>query len=205
MSDQSNISALSLSHGQVLQTIEAMHIADWLDRPAMASILKKLRRDFVPFTAEELEKPQWEQVRYGYVHLIECIIALVMMTDGMAHRHIVGLLTTHRLKLRDAYKTAFLDANKGFGEPILIKHPDGREVHISGLYLDFMANTNSLGVLVSTGPRLLDPWQTLNRHMGQYVGINPRPPIRLSDLATEAVRIAMRVPELKRGRKPAVH
>ena len=203
MSDQPNTFTLSFSHGQILQTIEAMHIAEWLDRPALDSILKKLRRDFVPFTAEELEKPQWEQVRYGYVHLVECVVAIKMMAEGISHRHIVGLLTFDRPKLREAYKKAFSDANSGLGGPIPIKHPDGREIHIGGLYLDFMAIINKLGTLSSSGPRLLDPWQALNRYMGQYVGLHPLPPIRLSDLATEAVRVAVRMPELKRGRKPA--
>ena len=203
MLDHSTILAVSFTHGQVLQTIEAMHIAEWLDRPALDSVLKKLRRDFVPFTAEELEKPQWEQVRYGYVHLVECVVAIKMMADGISHRHIVGLLTFDRTKLREAYRNAFFDANKGMGEPVTLKHPDGREVNISGVYLDFMAKINSLGVLSTAGPRLLDPWQALNRYMGQYIGLHPLPPIHLSDLATEAVRIAVRMPELKRGRKPA--
>ena len=76
MSDQPIIPILSLTHGQVLQTIEAMHIAEWLDRSSLDAVLKKLRRDFVPFTAEELDKPQWEQLRYSYVHLIECVVAI---------------------------------------------------------------------------------------------------------------------------------
>ena len=202
MSDQTLIPSLSLSHGQVLQTIEGMHIAEWLDRSALDSVLKKLRRDFVPFTAEELEKPQWEQLRYSYVHLIECVVAIKMMADGVSHRHIVGLLTFDRAKLRNAYKTAFTDANQGLGSPVLLKHPDGSEIHISGLYLDFMAKINALGVLSTPGPRLLEPWQALNRYMGSYNGLHPMPIIRLSDLAREAVRIAGHMPELKRGRKP---
>jgi len=203
MSDQPDISALSLSHGQVLQTIEAMHIADWLDRPALDSILKKLRRDHVPFTAEELDKPQWVQLQYHFIHLIECVVAIKMRAEGISHRHIVGLLTFDRPKLRGAYKTAFYEANSGLGKPVAIKHPDGNEIHIGGLYLDFMATINKLGVLMSPGPRLLDPWQALNRYMGFYNGMHPLPPISLSNLATEAVRVAVHMPELKRGRKSA--
>ena len=202
MTTQPNISTLSLTHGQVLQTIEAMHIAEWLDRPALDSVLKKLRRDLVPFTDEELDKPQWEQVHYDYVHLIECVVAIKMMAEGISHRHIVGLLTSDRPKLREAYKMAYTEANAGLGSPIPLKHPDGREIRISGLYLDFMASINKLGVLSTSGPRLLDPWQALNRYMGTYTGFHPLPPIRLTDLATEAVRIAVHMPVLKRGRKP---
>lgn len=182
-----------------------MHIAEWLDRSALDSVLKKLRRDFVPFSAEELAKPQWEQVRYGFVHLIECVVAVKMMADGISHRHIVALLTFDRKRLREAYLKAFSESQSGLGTPIPIKHPDGCEITISGLYLDFMATINKLGVLSSSGPRLLDPWQAVNRYMGAYMGLHPLPPIRLSDIATEAVRIAVLMPELKRGRRPANH
>mgnify|MGYP006281601111 CR=1 FL=1 len=201
MPNQPNLSTISLSHGQVLQTIEGMHIAPWLDRNALDSILKKLRRDNVPFTEEELNKPQWEQLRYGYVHLIECVVAIKMMADGIAHRHIVSLLTLDRDKLRKQYIQAFLDSQSGLGMPVKLKHPDDREVTISGLYLDFMAQINELGVLSSPGPVLLDPWQALSRYMGLNQNMHPMGFIRLSDLATEAVRIASMVPELKRGRK----
>ncbi len=190
-----------LTHGQVLQTIEAMHIAEWLDRPALDSVLKKLRRDHVPFTAEELDKPQWQQVRYEFVHLIECVVAIKMMAEGIAHRHIVALLTFDRAKLREAYKKAYSDALAGLGAPVSLKHPDGSEIQISGLYLDFMATLNKDGVLTTPGPILLDPWRALNRYMASYSGLHPLPPIRLSDLATEAVRIARQMPEVKRGRK----
>ncbi len=193
--------SLSLSHGQVLQTIEAMHIAEWLDRPALDSVLKKLRRDHVPFSAEELDKPQWQQVRYEFVHLIECVVAIKMMAEGIAHRHIVALLTFNRPKLRETYKKAYSEAFSGLGAPIQIKHPDGDEIQISGLYLDFMAVINKQGVLTTRGPVLLDPWKALNRFMGSYSGLHPLPPIRLSDLAVEAIRIARQMPEIKRGRK----
>ncbi len=190
-----------LSHGQVLQTIEAMHIAEWLERPALDSVLKKFRRDLVPFSAEELNKPQWQQLHYDYVHLIECVVAVKMMAEGIAHRHIVALLTFDRAKLREAYKRALAEAISGLGAPVYLKHPVGSEIQISGLYLDFMATLNKDGVLTTPGPVLLDPWKALNRYMASYSGLHPLPPIRLSDLATEAVRIARQMPEVKRGRK----
>jgi hypothetical protein len=196
-----NLATICLSHGQVLQTIEGMHIARWLNRGALDSVLKKFRRDYVPFSVEELDKPQWERLRYGYVHLIECVIAIKMMADGIAHRHIVSLLKMDRDRLRSQYVQAFNDAQSGLGRPLTLKHPDGREINIEGLYLDFVAQINELGVLSSPGPVLLDPWQALNRFMGFNRGMHTLPLIRLSDLAAEAVRVASMVPELKRGRK----
>ena len=51
--------------------ISSLHIAEWLDPAGLNSLLKKFRRDFVPFSEEELDKPQWTEVRYGYEHLLE--------------------------------------------------------------------------------------------------------------------------------------
>ena len=43
-----DLNSLSLTHGQVAYVIDGMHIVEWLDRPALDSILKKFRRDGVP-------------------------------------------------------------------------------------------------------------------------------------------------------------
>jgi len=196
-----SISGLSLSHGQVMYVIEALHIAEWLDRPALDSVLKKFRRSLVPFSTDELAKPHWEEHRYGFVHLIECVIAMKMVADGLAFRHVVSLLTFHRDKLRGLYLKALMEASVGEGKEIEVSALDGRVIRVGGLYLDFMATINKDGVLSSTGPRLLGPWEALNRYMGVYVGLHPSMPIRLSQLAAEAVRIADSTPLYKRGRK----
>ena len=195
------ISNLALSHGQVMYVIEAMHIAEWLDRPALDSVLKKFRRALVPFSSDELDKPHWDEHRFLYVHLVECVVAMKMVSDGLSFRHVVSLLTFEREKLRSHYLRAFGEATVGEGKEIEISMPDGRAIRIGGLYLDFMATINKDGVLSTTGPRLLSPWEALNRYMGVYLGLHPSMPIRLSQLATEAVRIAQSAPVYKRGRK----
>jgi hypothetical protein len=195
------ISNLALSHGQVMYVIEAMHIAEWLDRPALDSVLKKFRRALVPFSADELDKPHWDEHRFLYVHLVECVVAMKMVADGLSFRHVVSLLTYDREKLRAQYLRAFGEATLGEGTEIEISTPDGRLMRVGGLYLDFMATINRDGVLSTTGPRLLSPWEALNRYMGVYLGLHPSMPIRLSQLVTEAVRIAQSAPVYKRGRK----
>jgi len=198
------ISNLALSYGQVMYVIEAMHIAEWLDRPALDSVLKKFRRALVPFSANELDKPHWDEHRFLYVHLVECVVAMKMVADGLSFRHVVSLLTFDREKLRGQYLKAFHEAMVGEGKEIEISIPDGRVMRVGGLYLDFMATINTDGVLSTTGPRLLSPWEALNRYMGVYLGLYPSMPIQLSQLATEAVRIAQGAPVYKRGRKSGV-
>ena len=94
-----------------------------------------------------------------------------------------------------------MEAATGQGADLEIKSSDGRKVTIGGLYLDFHAIFSKYGVLSTPGPRLLDPWQALNRYMGFYAGLHPTGMVRLSQLATEAVRLAKDAPVIKRGRK----
>ena len=93
MDDRKRLDLISLSHGQAMFVVQSMHIAEWLDAAGLDSILKKFRRSFVPFSQEELEKPRWQEVRYGYEHLLEVCVALRMTADGIAFRHVVSLLT----------------------------------------------------------------------------------------------------------------
>ena len=106
--------------------ISSLHIAEWLDAAGLNSLLKKFRRDFVPFSEEELDKPQWTEVRYGYAHLLESCVALRMSADGIAFRHVVSLLKNDRKRLRAIYRRAYLEAESGQGAPLEIKALDRR-------------------------------------------------------------------------------
>jgi hypothetical protein len=201
MNEGKRLDGISLSHGQAMFVVDGMHIAEWLEAPALNSILKKFRRNFVPFSEEELDKPQWEEVRYAFEHLVEICVALKMTADGIAFRHVVSLLTHDRRKLRSIYRRAFFEADSGQGAPLEVRACDDRTISISGLYLDFSAVVHVGGTLTTSGPKALDPWQALERYMGFYRGLHLLPPIRLSQLATEAVRLAEAAPVVRRGRK----
>jgi hypothetical protein len=203
MTEGRRLDQISLSHGQVMLVIQWMHIADWLDAAGLDAVLKKYRRHFVPFSKEELQKPRWQAVRYGFEHLMEIVVALKMTGDGMAFRHVVSLLTRDREKLRSIYRRAFLEAENGLGAPYEIHAPEGRfpkSIAISGLYLDFQAMARVNDRLLSMNPTVLDPWEALLRYTGFY-RMHMFPLIRISQLATEAVRLAEAAPEVKRGRK----
>jgi hypothetical protein len=203
MNESRRLDQISLSHGQTMWVIDTMQIAAWLDAAGLNATLKKFRRHFVPFSQEELQKPRWEEVRYRFEHLLEVVVAFKMSGDGMAFRHVVSLLTCDREKLRLIYRKAFLDAESGLGAPYEIPAPQGRHpksIAISGLYLDFSATARVNGLLMAMSPRALDPWEALQRYMGVYQ-LHMFPLIRISQLATEAVRLAEKAPEIKRGRK----
>ena len=199
--DVRRLDQISLSQGQAIWVIEAMQVAGWLDTAGLNAVVKKLRRHFVPFSEEELQKPKWEEVRYGFEHLLDIVVALKMTSDGMAFRHIVSLLANHRKKLRLIYRRGFLEAESGLGTPLEIRSADGRTMNISGLYLDFSATARVNGMLATLAPTALAPWEALQRYMGLYISVHMFPLIRVSQLATEAVRLAEAAPDVRRGRK----
>jgi hypothetical protein len=202
MNNVSQISTLSLTHGQVAYVIDGMHIVEWLDRPALDSVLKKFRREGVPdFKKGGQVGRQGADFEYKYEHMMDCVVAMKLVADGLAFRHVVGLMTFDQQKLWQHYRRACLEADAGQGSAVKIIAADGRNGSIGGLYLDFHAVISKSGILSTTGPRLLDPWEALNRYMGVYSMQHPAGMVRLSQLATEAVRLAGHAPVIKRGRK----
>ena len=197
-----DLNSMSLTHGQVAYVIDGMHIVEWLDRPALDSILKKFRREGVPdFKKDGQIGRQGSDFEYKYEHLMDCVVAMKLVADGLAFRHVVALMKSDPEKLWQSYAKAYLEANAGQGADLGIKSSDGRKANIGGLYLDFHAIFSKYGVLSTPGPILLDPWQALNRYMSFYGGLHPTGMVRLSQLATEAVRLAKDAPVIKRGRK----
>jgi hypothetical protein len=202
MNDAKHIASLSLTHGQVLWVIDCMRIVEWLERPALDSVLKKFRRDGVPdFSSTGQQGCQGSNFSYNFEQLMDCVVAMKLVADGLAFRHVVGLMTSDPEKLRQYYRRAFFEAETGFGNVVEVKAEDGRKISIGGLYLDFHAVISKSGILSTTGPRLLDAWEALNRYMGGYSMLHPTGMVRLSQLALEAVRLAGHAPVIKRGRK----
>jgi len=199
------LSTLRLGHGQAMRVITDTRLMESISSTALDAMIKKLRREGVPFGADELIKDTYAEMAYGYVHLIELAVAMKMQSDGLAFRHVVSLLTTHRSVLRGFYRDAMLEASTGRGTVRILKNPSPRNggtknTALSGLYLDFRA-VNSNGILGSPGPELLGPWQALERQMGSYDGLYPYPLIMLSQICERVLRIAEATPLVKRGRK----
>jgi hypothetical protein len=202
MSKVSDFSQLALSHGQVLTTIEDMHIVEWLNRSALDSIMKKFRRDGIPdFTSSGQSGRQGADFVYRYEELMDCVVAMKLVADGLAFRHVLALMKFDHDKLHDHFKAAYLQSESGRGRFLEINSSDDRTIDISGLYLDFNASISKNGAISTLGPELVDPWEALKRYMGFYKGWHLVGLIRLSQLATEAVRIAKAAPVIKRGRK----
>ena len=201
------IQTLKLSHGQALLAIRGTRLAENMAETAFQSMAKKLRRAHVPFEPKPENSWQWEEVIYHYEHLIEFAVAFKMLADGISFRHIIGLLTQHRVKLHSFYREAYLEADIGRGIPRALinttanpQNKETREIGIGGLYLDFRASYSN-GIISSPDPVLLDPVQATERYMSIYDGLYPYALIALSQICQRVVKIAEATPPVKRGRK----
>jgi hypothetical protein len=202
MIKNADLDRLSISHGQVLWVIDGMNFVPWLNRPALDSILKKFRLNKVPdFDRLGQVGRAGADFAYGFSEVMDCVLAMKLVSDGLAFRHVVGLMKFDPEKLRQGYRRAYLEANGGAGAPLLLTSEDGRQVSVSGLAIDFMAQISNYGALSTPGPILLTPWQALERYTALYANFHPMGFVRLSQLATEAVRLALVAPPVKRGRK----
>lgn len=197
--------ALKLSHGQALLVMKGTRLAESMTETALNSMVKKLRLNELPFERDEVGTYQWEEIVYRYQHLVELAIALKMLADGMAFRHVVSLLTKYRKLLRKYYREALLESRSGRGGDRLIVNPipssgELSEMNIGGMYLDFRATYNN-GMLGSLGPELIGPWAAFERYMAYYDGLYPFPLIMLSQICERVLKIAENTPPVKRGRK----
>ena len=203
--DLVRIKSLKLSHGQALLVMKGTGLASYMYDTSLDAMVKKFRREGLPFEPDEVGTYQWEEIVYRYEHLVELALALKMLADGMSFRHIVSLLTQYRSKLRRFYKEALLEARMGRGTDRTIVNPSPlqgeiREMNIGGLYLEFMA-VNRNGVLTASSPELIGPWKAFERFMGYYDGLYPFPLIMLSQICERVLKVAEATPPVKRGRK----
>ena len=110
---------------------------------ALNSMVKKLRLHKVPFAPDEVGTYQWEEIVYRYEHLIELAVALKMLADGMAFRHVVSLLTKYRKVLRKFYREALLESRSERGSDRLIQNPTPK----AGEYYGRPINLSELGLV----------------------------------------------------------
>ena len=196
---------LKLSHGQALRVMTDTGLAAGMTDSALNSMVKKFRLNGLPFEKKEEGSNQWEETIYQYEHLVELALALKMLSDGMAFRHIVSLLTKYRSKLHRFYVEALLAADTGMGRPRTIVNPEPLkgelpEVHISGLYLEFTALARH-GAMNASEPKLISPWKAVERFMASYDGLYPFPLIMLSQICQRVLKVAEGTPPVKRGRR----
>jgi len=206
------IDILRLNHGQAAIVIVGTNLAAGMAPSALHAMIRKLRRANVPFTeAESIKEDLRDELKYDFCQLVELALAVKLLNDGMAFRHVVSLVSKHRPILRQFYREALLEANSGRGtpQPMTMLAPLGTDRYTgeaiyeraAGLYLDFCAFQQN-GVLTMSEPKLLGPMAAISRFMSLQDGLYPFPLIALSQICTRVEKIASSTPPVKRGPKP---
>lgn len=191
--------ALALSHGQARWVLQGLRLGRSDDDARLDAWLKYLRREGVPFDPEELGIGTGRNLVYRFEHLMELALAMVLRSTGLLDQHTVQLLALHRSRLRACYWTAWHERESGRGAPVMLTAGSWRLL-VSGLHLSLHTEVLASGVLSSTAPRLLEPLEAMEAFGAHHQTHYPRPPIPLSDLATDIVRLAEVAPPIRRGR-----
>ena len=199
--DALRIDRLALSHGQARRVLINLGLHAGEDEPTFDSYIKSLRRDGVPFAADERGVGAGHNLAYRYPHLMELGVALALRTQGILSRHIVALLAQGRGMLRPLYRRAWLERDSGVGAPRQVSVEGSITSRISGAYLDLSLSYTSYGMLHATEPRLLNPANAFEYFMAHQTSLYARPPLPISQYAENIVRLAEGAPEIKRGRR----
>ena len=192
---------LALRHGQALWVMRELFPGlPGVAGPTLDSYIKYLRREGVPFAAEELGVGTGQTVTYRYEQLMELAVALTLRTQGVLAQDIPHLLSEFRTELRRIYRIAYLQRRSGMGAPVDIALPGEPRFRASGIWLDLRLRYFETGVLSSSGPCALGPAAALKEFVRHGRDRFFRPLISLSDLAEAVVELAPAAPEIRRGR-----
>lgn len=217
-SDELIIKQIALTHGQAKWVLKHFNMLAGETDTAFDAFLKSLRREGVPFSPEELGQGRGRNVTYGYVHLMELALAMTLRTQGIIARDIVRLIPKNRTKLRHFLVRAYLEREVGLGAPrrafvsgaisdlkadASLAIEDMRELdRVCGTYLDFGIVYTTGGALSVLKLELLGPVEAIEAFMVGHRNLYPRPPIPISDIAMDIVRLAGGdSPEFRRGRR----
>jgi hypothetical protein len=163
--------------------------------------LKHLRREGLPFAPEELGRGPGVNVTYRYAHIMELAVAVAPRAQAVLPGDLVRLLIGHRAELWPLYRRAYLERDTGLGAPAELHLVGGRELLTArGTYLEFLLTWDHPGHLWFMPPDLLGPTDATRRFARKNQLTYTRPPLPLSDIATDVVRLAGASPEIRRGR-----
>jgi hypothetical protein len=196
-----DLPVFALRHGQARWVLRQLRFGWHPLEPQLDTWLKHLRREGLPFAPEELGIGTGRDLAYRYPHLMELALALALKGSGLLDGELVRLLRHSRDQLRGCFAVAWLDRAAHRGRPVTVtaageEHP----LEASGLFLRLWGIASNLPGAVIWSPLLLDPWQAILEYATPAPRVHLRPPIALSALAQDVVRLAAEAPSIRRGR-----
>ena len=197
----------TLSHGQVRWVLTHLGLRAGDSEAQFDAWLKYVRRMGMPFYMHELGRGAGVNVIYKFYHVMELAVALALRTQGILPLDLLSLLERQREVLRPLYHQAYIEHDRGLGATITLQFGSGADqpaaepMRVQGTFLDLQLDYLEGGTLTRLAPpRLLGPREALGRFTYRHSLHYPRPPLPLSRIACDIVRLAEDAPELRRGR-----
>lgn len=216
MSEQ-NVPSFRLTHGQTLHVLwnalawwktGGQEPETWLD-----AYVKYLRREGCPFAESELGCGAGGNVMYGFDHLMELGIALLLRGSGIAKIDVAQYLSAKRNVLRPIYRQAYIERSSGIGCRVLVsvggtlqykvdgKHYVDSSQHLEyheGVFIDLGIEYAGQKLAFTSEPKAIGQTDLIEllRRQRCYFGI-----IGLSQLAEKIVGATKNVPDIRRGRR----
>ena len=231
MHDRTFLEKISLTHGQALFVLKGFALSNSTKEGTFDAFIKALRRDGVPFDDDEMGAGAGFNISYRYVHLMELALALAFKTQGILARDMVKLIVKHRLDLRKFFYRAYLERDKDNAQltrfyfaPLASTEFSDRGVKenttsedaefpkpnmhrltyltsSTGWFLDMALADASNNALLSYQFKLISAPEAAQRFLMKNQNLYPRPPIPLTDIAEDIIRLIGGVPEIRRGQK----
>ena len=199
---------MALSHGQVRRVLAQLGLRTGDSEAQFDAWLKYVRRKGVPFYPNELGRGAGVNVTYRFYHVMELAVALALRTQGILPLDLLTLLMRQRPVLRPLYHQAYSEHDRGLGATLTLRcegaadQPAGRaDVRAGDVPRPAARLSRGRPADPAGTPRLLGPREAIGRFMRYRHSLHyPRPPLPLSRIACDIVRLAKEAPELRRGR-----
>ncbi|MEI6572519.1 MAG: hypothetical protein WCO61_03135 [Alphaproteobacteria bacterium] len=215
--DQDNeiLTQIGLSHGQARWVLRQFDLTSRESDQSFDALLKSLRRDGIPFADDEVGRGAGFNLIYKFEHLMELALIFAFRTQGFLSRDFVRMISKLRGELRPHFRRAYLERNRGLGarvkvhfEDVGVKSPTSdanaspvKPLEVEGTYLDLAVSHMPGGVIAVRRCELLGPKQAVRAFMARHSNMYPQPPLPISDIAADIVRIATsEIPKIHRGR-----
>jgi hypothetical protein len=190
------IPEIALARAQALWVLSQFGFRTGGSHSTLLEYIKLLRRFGLPFSPDE--STDGHRHIYRYEHLMELGVALSFRLHRILPWDVTKVLIEHRSHLRQIYRRAYLERKSGIGEPVQIKIGTHRKFSASGVYLDLNFSYIDDRLVSSGGPQTRSAAEAIEIYVQQDPGSQVRPPLPLSRLASEIVRLALNAPPTRK-------
>lgn len=204
--DETTLNKIFLTHPQARWVLMQFNQHFKETEDDFEKILNKLKKLGVPFAPQELTRMKGVEDRYLYENLMELFLLMRLRVCGYDVQDLARLIVKHRAPLREMFTNAYFERQTGRGTPrrLFVSKPITRKdrdalpemvgqielTTIRGMYLDLQLSLPADGELDIINLELIGPEDAASQSMLIHRNIYPYPPLPISNMADDLVRIA---------------